>query len=428
MKGGLVTSMRRVGTVLLLALFGFLAVGQAAYADGHISLTGSMSGPEGVPFEGVSFTITGPGDLSVEVRTNAEGEWSLPIDRTGQYYIEIDPESLPEEVVLTNPNQVRKTVIVFSLERQPGTLTFATGIGEPPTPKWRIAVQLTADGILLGLMLSLAAVGLSLIFGTTGLTNFAHGELLTLGAMGTIFFNKTIGLAVIPSIILAVITAGILGGFLQNRFLWQPLRRRGTGLIAMLVVSIGFGLFIRYIFLYFFGGQTQQFRQYSGQAGLSLGPVTATPKALITGVIAIILLVLASLWLLKTRNGKASRAIADNPALASASGIEVEKVIMLVWVGGAVLAAFAGVMMGLNQGVNFLMGSDILLLIFAAVTLGGLGTAFGAILGAMVVGLFIQLSTLFIPTELKYVGALLLLILILLVRPQGILGKRERIG
>jgi branched-chain amino acid transport system permease protein len=85
-------------------------------------------------------------------------------------------------------------------------------------------------------------------------------------------------------------------------------------------------------------------------------------------------------------------------------------------------------MMGLNQGVQFIMGSDTLLLIFAAVTLGGLGTAFGAIVGSMIVGLFIQLSTLIIPTELKYVGALAVLIIILLVRPQGIMGRKERIG
>jgi branched-chain amino acid transport system permease protein len=126
--------------------------------------------------------------------------------------------------------------------------------------------------------------------------------------------------------------------------------------------------------------------------------------------------------------GKASRAVADNPALAAASGIDVERVINVVWILGAVLAGYAGVMMGLNQGVQFIMGSDTLLLIFAAVTLGGLGTAFGAIVGSMIVGLFIQLSTLIIPTELKYVGALAVLIIILLVRPQGIMGRKERIG
>ena len=126
--------------------------------------------------------------------------------------------------------------------------------------------------------------------------------------------------------------------------------------------------------------------------------------------------------------GKASRAVADNPALASSSGIEVERVIRAVWILGATLASFAGIMVTVNQGVSFVMGQDLLLLIFAAVTLGGLGTINGALVGSVVIGVSIQLSTLFIPTELKYVGALVILILILLVRPQGILGKKGRIG
>jgi branched-chain amino acid transport system permease protein len=132
--------------------------------------------------------------------------------------------------------------------------------------------------------------------------------------------------------------------------------------------------------------------------------------------------------LLRTRIGKATRAVADNPALAAASGIDVDRVIKVVWISGAVLAGLSGILLGLAQGVNFQMGFQILLLIFAAVTLGGLGTAFGALLGSLVVGLFISLSTLWIPIELKNVGALGILIVILLVRPQGILGSAQRVG
>ena len=140
------------------------------------------------------------------------------------------------------------------------------------------------------------------------------------------------------------------------------------------------------------------------------------------------MLIAATLWLSKSRLGKASRAVADNPALASSSGIEVERVISAVWILGATLASYAGIMVTVNQGVSFVMGQDLLLLIFAAVTLGGLGTINGALVGSLAIGVSIQLSTLFIPTELKYVGALAILILILLVRPQGILGKKGRIG
>ena len=416
---------------ILVALLATLGVGAlpALAEDGAVStISGTMADPDGAPLAGVRFTVTGPNDFSQDVESDAAGAWSVEITTAGQYFITIDPESLPDGVDLRDPEGLTKTAIIFNIGVNPPPLTFPTGEGAPTIPTWRVAAQLTMDGIVLGLTIALAAVGLSLIFGTTGLTNFAHGELITLGALATLFFNKTLGLHLIPSVVLAMVVAAALGGWIQNKGLWQPLRRRGTGLIAMLVVSIGLGLLVRYVFLYFFGGDTEQFRQYAGQAGLVFGPITITPKSLIACTIAVVLLVLTSLWLTRTRNGKASRAIADNPALASASGIEVEKVINLVWIGGAVLAAFSGVIMGLNQGVMFLMGSDTLLLIFAAVTLGGLGTAYGAIVGSMVVGLFIQLSTLIIPTELKYVGALLVLIIILLVRPQGILGRRERIG
>jgi branched-chain amino acid transport system permease protein len=196
----------------------------------------------------------------------------------------------------------------------------------------------------------------------------------------------------------------------------------------MLVISIGFAIFLRYFFLFIFGGDTRQLPQYAGQAGLEFGLVNITPKSILTSVFGIVFLLGATLWLLRTRMGKASRAVADNPALASASGIDVQRVIRAVWVLGAALASYAGVIITVNQGVSFLMGQDMLLLIFAAVTLGGLGTANGALVGSLIIGLFVQLSTLFIPTELKYVGALIVLILILIIRPQGILGKQERIG
>jgi branched-chain amino acid transport system permease protein len=130
-----------------------------------------------------------------------------------------------------------------------------------------------------------------------------------------------------------------------------------------------------------------------------------------------------------TQTGKATRAISDNPDLAAASGIDVDRVIRIVWIVAAGLAGLSGVLWAyFRPGIKWDMGAQILLLIFAAVTLGGLGTAFGALLGALVVGLLVEVSSLVIPSDLKYVGALVVLIVILLVRPQGILGRKERIG
>lgn len=418
--------MRRglLATILLTLIS--LGVGTAAAAESG-SIGGNMVDETGAPIGGVEFTMTGPNEYDESTESDDQGNWAFEITEPGQYFVTINPDSLPSGVGLTEPEKVTRSVVVFKLETAPPPVRFLTGPGPERASNFDRAMQLTIDGLLLGVTIGLAAVGLSLIFGTTGLTNFAHGELLTLGGMVTYFFNK-MGLHVIPSALLALVIGIVVGGFLQDRYLWKPLRKRGTGLIAMLVISIGFGLFARYVFLYLFGGDKQQFLQYAGQPGWQLGPISLTPKATASALIGIVLIGLTIAWLLKSQLGKASRAVADNPALAASSGIDVERVIMVVWILGAFLAGYGGIMMGLNQGVQWIMGSDVLLLIFAAVTLGGLGTAYGAIIGSLIVGLFIQLSTLIIPTELKYVGALVVLILILLVRPQGIMGRRERIG
>jgi branched-chain amino acid transport system permease protein len=126
--------------------------------------------------------------------------------------------------------------------------------------------------------------------------------------------------------------------------------------------------------------------------------------------------------------GKAMRAVSDNRDLAESSGIDVQRVIRFVWVLGGALAGLGGVFIGLSEQGSWNIGFRILLLIFAAVILGGLGTAYGALVGAVIVGIGIQVSTLFVPTELKNVGALVLLILVLVFRPQGILGRKERVG
>jgi neutral amino acid transport system permease protein len=144
-----------------------------------------------------------------------------------------------------------------------------------------------------------------------------------------------------------------------------------------------------------------------------------------------VVLVAVALMLQKTPIGKAMRAVSDNKDLAAASGINVERVITLVWCLGGGLAALGGVLLAMSElggRAQWEMGFKLLLLMFAGITLGGLGTAYGALLGCIVVGVLVQLSTLVISPDLKYVGGLLILILILIVRPQGILGSRERIG
>jgi branched-chain amino acid transport system permease protein len=417
----------RSSLLFIIAITFPLFLATTAHAEAPTKLYGVVTDSEGKALSGIGISIVGPNGFSAKVATDGEGSWEVPILSKGSFSATINVDDLPEGQALTNPEKstVKANVFMLGVDLR---LLFPVGPGVVQASLLERSAQLTLDGILLGLIIGLAALGLSLIFGTTGLTNFAHGEILTLAGLLTYYLSAIVGLPVLLAAPLAVILGAVISGYLQDKYLWKPLRRRGTGLIAMLVVSIGFAIFLRYFFLFIFGGDTRQLPQYAGQAGLELGLVNITPKSILTSAIGVVFIIGATLWLLRTRMGKASRAVADNPALASASGIDVQKVIRAVWILGAALASYAGVIVTVNQGVSFLMGQDMLLLIFAAVTLGGLGTANGALVGSLIIGLFVQLSTLFIPTELKYVGALIVLILILIIRPQGILGKKERIG
>jgi branched-chain amino acid transport system permease protein len=289
------------------------------------------------------------------------------------------------------------------------------------------AVQLLVDGLRFGLLIAICAVGLSLIYGTTGLTNFAHGELVTIGAIIAWYINVNAGVPLILATLIAIV-GGAAVGALNEVGLWRPLRRRGTGLVAALVVSIGLSLALRYFIQIIYGGFSRSYLDYQAQRAVDYGVFTMTNRALSSIIISVAVLVLVALMLQRTKIGKAMRAVADNRDLAASSGIDVNRVILVVWMMGGGLAALGGVLLGLSDQVQWDMGFRLLLLMFAGVTLGGLGTAYGALVGSVVVGVFVQMSTLVIPNDVKYVGGLLLLIVILVIRPQGILGSRARIG
>jgi neutral amino acid transport system permease protein len=408
----------------------------SAWAEGE-ALQGTLTN-NGAPVPGVKIKAFSQDGAAVgESTSDDQGKWKIPVPAPGPYRVDLDQSSLPSGVTVTNGRpSLTPTVaegqsrnVLFPLGGGAGGATDG-GSNQPTQPKStqfdRVA-DLLYSGIHFSLIIALAALGISLIFGTTGLTNFAHGEMVTFGALIAFLFNVTIGLPLVLSGVLSVIVgAGV--GYLQDRTFWGWLRKRRTNLVTMMIISIGLSLALRYLFLYFFGGESRAFSDYNAQPGVQYGPFLIAPKNLICDVIALVALTAVSLGLVMTRLGKATRAVADNPALAAASGINVDRIIRLVWTIGGGLAALSGVILGAYQNVGYQMGFQILLLVFAAVTLGGFGTAWGALLGSLVIGLFIQFSTLWIPTELKTVGALGVLIVILLFRPQGILGRRARIG
>jgi len=375
--------------------------------------------------EGAVIVVTDASDEVVdEVETDEEGKATITLPGEGQYTATLDIDSLDDEVGL--PREGGESVSIDPNRAR--ILNFTLGDRERASSStWDKVPQLLFNGFSFGLVIAITSVGLSLIYGTTGLVNFSHSEHVTWGAMVAWWLNVDHNMNIVAAAVLAI-AIGAATGAIVDRLLWARLRSRGMSLVAMMIVSIGLSLAARSVFQLLFGGVFRPYRQFYRQDGIDIGPITTTPKIL--WMIALILIVIVGIATLLqyTRIGKAMRAVADNGDLAASSGIDVDRVILFVWALGGGLAALGGILFGLQQQVQFEMGFKLLLLMFAGITLGGLGTAYGALVGSFVVGMFIEMSTLVVPTELKNVGALLVLIGVLLVRPQGILGRTERIG
>jgi len=429
---------RRLAAVLLAGLVAALTFSVAAPAAANevgldefdFKISGLVELAD-EPLAGVGLSIDGNG-FSVEVESGADGRWAVGVPERGDYTVTLDEETLPEGIAVVEttqegdetPNSRDVTV------GQSGStvLNFFIGQGERNTTSLLDQVlERLFNGLNFGLLLALAAIGLSLVFGTTGLSNFAHAELVTFGGLMALLFGTVFGLPIWLAIPIALILSAGLG-YVNDAALWKPLRRRGMGLIPMMIVSIGLSLAVRYLYQMFVGGDTRQLPGATDTT-LSIGLFGLTWTDVASMGISVVVLLGVGYFLLRTRIGKATRAVSDNPSLAAASGIDVDRVIRIVWVMAGGLAGLSGILWAyFRPGVSWDMGFQILLLTFAAVTLGGLGTAFGALIGALIVGMLVELSTLIIPSDMKYVGALVILILVLLVRPQGILGRKERIG
>lgn len=403
-------------------------VSTAATAEEEEEFTDFFTGNvtfEDEPIEGVRITVEGNG-FEAETETDAEGKWRIGVPEKAEYEVTLDEDTLPEGVVVA---EGEATVTAEFGLTSIKAVNFFLGEGQRTTTGFGAQVLIRfINGLNFGLLLALAAIGLSLIFGTTGLSNFAHAEMITFGALMVLTFGVDLAFPIWLAIIIAIVLSGALGWVLDAT-IWKPLRRRGVGLIQLMIVSIGLSLAVRYIYQFIYGGATRQLPGATLASDIHLGPVSLSWVDVASMITSAVVLVAVAYFLLRTRTGKATRAVSDNSSLAAASGIDVDRVIRIVWVMGAALAGLSGILWAyFRPGVSWDMGFQILLLVFAAVTLGGLGTAFGALVGAIIVGLFIEMSTLWLPSDMKYVGALVVLILVLLFRPQGILGRRERIG
>lgn len=444
-------------TLLLTTLAALVSPGAATAATAQCAadpstacIGGTIRTAAGEPAVGVTLTVDGPGG-TVETETGPDGRWSVAVTTAGDHTVTLDEDTLPEGESLRDPTANPRTVAV-RLGSSAGALFPLGGAGggagsdETPAPGASAApgtnapsggtsggitgqrvLQQGVSGLVFGLLLALASVGLSLIYGTTGLSNFAHGEQVTLGALLAYFGVQVLGQPLIVAGVLAV-AVGAASGWAQDAGIWHKLRGRRLGPTQQMIVTIGLSMVLQYAFQYFVGGGPLRIVR-ENPVPVRIGPLLLNQQSIFSAVIALVAIAAVGYFLLGTRTGRATRAVSDNPALAAASGISVERIVRIVWTLGAGLAALGGVLLGLYfNATAWNMGGAILLLMFAAVTLGGLGTAFGALVGSIVIGLVVELSTLVIPSDMRYAGALVILILVLLVRPQGILGRAERIG
>ena len=422
-------------------------------------VNGILQDADKQPIAGATVTLSGK--ESARTTTDADGKWAFSVADDGDYTVTIDDSVVKEHGLKASSATV--TIKKASFDKQRGVVRFDqsganssasgtsdSGESDNQSAKSGAGMSDSAEsdtqstkksgsnigkriwqqlysGIIFGLMLGLMSVGMNLVYGTTGLQSFSHGEQVTLGGLMAFVGTQMLHMPLVASAIFAVII-GALTGFIQNEIVWGPLRRRHVGTMQQMIVTIGLSMALQYTFQFFFGGDIKGIVK-SVPNSFQIGPITTDMPTLLSATIAIIVIVGVTLFLYKTRLGRATRAVSDNAALAAASGINVDQVVRVVWILSCAMAALSGVLLGVYlNGISWNTGATLILLMFAAVTLGGLGTANGALIGSLVIGIVADMSSLVIPNDMRYASALAILIIVLLVRPQGIFGKQQRVG
>ena len=282
-------------------------------------------------------------------------------------------------------------------------------------------IQLVIYGIVLGSIIALGAIGVSLIFSILRFAHFAHGDLMTLGAYFA--FVGVVGLDIpMPVVFLPALAATALAAVGIDKVLYRFLRKSSP--IIMLISSVGTALMLRSMIQIIWGPDNQIYRT-GIEMPLRFAGFQIKPDQITIVIGTLVLVALLHLYFHKTRMGKAMRAMADNMDLAKISGIHTEKVIFWTWVIGALLAAAGGIFLGIDTRLNPIMGWRLLLPVFAAAILGGIGSFWGAIVGGYVIGIAQELSTLFISPAYKPAVAFAIMVLMLVIRPRGLFRGKE---
>ena len=297
--------------------------------------------------------------------------------------------------------------------------------------------QAIMDGLVAGTTIGLGAIGLTLTYSILRFANFTHGEFLSWGAYLTL--SVASGLAgligasaplgpfsfgwTLPPAILGGIAGTVLLALALDRLLFARLRARGADVIIVVMASFGASIALRSLLEFIFTARPAYLtRELQIARPLGLG-LRATPDQLLVVALTAVLVVALHLFVTRTSTGRAMRAVAEDPALAEIYGLDVARVVRVAWIIGAALACIAGTMAGLLVQIRPYMGFDLLLPLFAAAILGGIGSIPGAMLGGLIIGLAEAMAVQAVGAEWRAAVAFVILVLVLMIRPAGIFGR-----
>jgi len=284
--------------------------------------------------------------------------------------------------------------------------------------------QLLVNGLIAGAIYALVASGFALIYSTCKFVHFAHGSTVAVGAYILYALFSLIGLNFWLAIILTIIlTAGF--GWLVNRVVYDELRKRKASNVILLIASVGLLILFESLILLFFGADVKTIGFIKIAKGLEFGGAIITPLQIVIIISSLSLFVLLFLFIKKSKIGKAMRAVADNKDVAEIVGISAKKIYAWSFVIGSGIAGMGGVLVGLEQNLEPIMGTNLIIKGFTGAIIGGVGSVPGAILGSFLLGLVENFGIWFLQSGYKDAIAFIILFIFLILRPQGILGRKR---
>ncbi len=280
-------------------------------------------------------------------------------------------------------------------------------------------LQTAFNGIVTGIIMTLPALAITLLFGVLKFPNFAVGAMMTVAAYMAFALNAGLGW---PLTVATVTVAVVFGGIciVIDWLTFRPLRERGG--ITLMVASLGLGFVLENLARLAYGNTARSFAMELARP-FRFFDIRMNREQMITIVVSTLAMLAMYVLLTKMPIGRAMRAVADNPSLALVRGIESPRIIRWTWFIAGMLLAVGGVLIGMDRAIEPLMGSSYVISVFAAAILGGLGSPLGAFIGALVIGIVSEMSTLVIPPNYRIGIPLCVIALILIFRPQGLFGQ-----